>query len=51
MAFESPGMLWFGFVIPLFIAAYVWAQRRRRQNAERYASLSFVRQALAEGSR
>jgi Ca-activated chloride channel homolog len=49
MEFESPYMLWLGIVIPVLTVGYLWAQRRRRQYAERYASLSFVRQALVDG--
>lgn len=33
-------------VVPLLIAAYVWALRRRRRFAVRYSSLSLVRAAL-----
>lgn len=42
-------MLWFMLLIPLLIAAYVWAQRRRQKYAVRYASLSLVREALGKG--
>lgn len=44
-------VLWPGFLlllglIPLLIALYVWALRRRRRFAVRYSSLSLVREAL-----
>ncbi|MEP7198930.1 MAG: VWA domain-containing protein, partial [Chloroflexota bacterium] len=49
MSFQWPTMLWFMLLIPLLIAAYVWAQRRRQKYAVRYASLSLVREALGKG--
>jgi Ca-activated chloride channel family protein len=38
--------LWLLGLLPLSVAAYVWALRRRRRYAVRYASLSLVRAAL-----
>ncbi len=49
MEFESSYLLWLVLIIPVFIAGYLWAQRRRGQYAARYASLAFVRQALVNG--
>src|SRR5512133_1516300 len=48
-------LLWPGFLlllglIPLMIAAYIWAQRRRRRFALRFSSLSLVRDALPKQS-
>lgn len=49
-------MLWPGFLlllllIPLLIAAYIWALRRKRRYTVRYSSLSLVRAALPRYSR
>ena len=49
MSFLWPGNLILVLVVPLLIAAYVWAQRRRQRYALRYASLSLVREALGKG--
>jgi Ca-activated chloride channel homolog len=45
-----PGILFLLVLIPLLIAAYIWALRRR-QIAVRYSSLSLVRAALPRFSR
>ncbi len=47
--FLWPSMLWFLLLIPLLLAAYVWAQRRRRKYAVRYASLSLIKEAIGRG--
>ena len=44
-------MLWLLLAVPLMVAIYVWAQRRRRKAALRYASLSLVKAALGKGQR
>ena len=49
-------LLWPGFLalfglIPLLIAAYIWALRRRRKFVVRFSSLSLVREAAAKQSR
>jgi Ca-activated chloride channel family protein len=49
MTFLWPGNLLLVIVVPLLIAAYIWAQRRRQKYALRYASLSLVREALGKG--
>ena len=51
MRFVWPEMLWLLLLAPLAIAAYVWAQRRRKKFAIRYASLLLVRDAIAPGQR
>ena len=49
MTFEWPGLLWLLFLVPVLTLAYVWAQRRRRRYAARYASLIVVKDALGKG--
>jgi Ca-activated chloride channel family protein len=49
MSFLWPDLLWGLLLVPVLIAVYVWAQRRRQQYALRYASLSLVREALGRG--
>ena len=49
MNFLWPGNLFLILVVPVLIAAYVWAQRRRQKYALRYASLSLVREAVGKG--
>lgn len=49
MSFLWPRMLWLLALIPLILAAYLLAQRRRQRYALRYASLSLVREALGRG--
>lgn len=49
MDFLWPYMLWLLLLVPVLIAAYVWAQRRRQRYALRYASLSLVKEALGKG--
>ena len=49
-------LLWPGYlallgIIPLTLAVYIWAQRRRRRYAVRYSSLALVREALPHHSR
>ena len=49
-------LLWPGYlallgIIPLTLAVYIWAQRRRRRYAVRYSSLALVREALPGHSR
>jgi Ca-activated chloride channel family protein len=45
-----PGSLILIGLIPLLIAAYIWALRRRRRFAVRYSSLSLVHEALPQRS-
>ena len=49
MNFLWPGNLLLVLVVPVLIAVYIWAQRRRQKYALRYASLSLVREALGKG--
>lgn len=49
MSFHWPTLLWTLLAVPALIALYVWAQRRRRKYALRYASLSMVKEALGSG--
>lgn len=49
MQFFWPTALATLVVVPLLVLLYVWAQRRRRKYALRYASLSLVREALGKG--
>jgi Ca-activated chloride channel family protein len=41
--------LWLTLIVPVLVALYVWAQRRRQKYALRYASLSLVKEALGRG--
>jgi Ca-activated chloride channel family protein len=45
-----PGFLLLWGLIPVLIAFYVWALRRRRRFAVRYSSLALVREALPQSS-
>lgn len=49
MEFQWVQILWLLLLIPVLIAAYIIAQRRRQKYALRYASLSLVREALGRG--
>lgn len=51
MHFTWPLVLLALVLIPLAVAVYVWALRRRRRFAVRYASLSLIRAALPKRSR
>ncbi len=51
MRFEWPDALWLLLSIPMLIAAYLLALRRRQRVAARYASLSLIRAALGPGRR
>ncbi len=46
MRFLWPEMLWLLLLIPLLVGAYVFALRRRKKAAVRYASLTLIRDAL-----
>ena len=50
------GMLWPGFLgllllVPIVVAVYVWALRRRRRSGVRYSSLALIRDAVPRSSR
>src|SRR5690606_5207428 len=49
MRFLWSDLLGLLLVVPLLIAAYVYALRRRKKSALRYASLMLVREALGPG--
>lgn len=49
MSFLWPSLLWLGFLVPVLVLVYLWAQRRRRKYAARYASLIVVKDALGKG--
>lgn len=49
MQFLWPFMLWLLLLVPVLIALYILAQRRRQRYAVRYASLSLVKEALGRG--
>src|SRR5437879_4430183 len=49
MTFQWPNMLWFLLLVPLLLAAYTWAQRRRQKYAVRFASLSLLKEAMGKG--
>src|SRR5947208_535296 len=49
MTFQWPNMLWLLLLVPLLLAAYIWAQRRRQKYAIRFASLSLLKEAMGKG--
>src|SRR5262245_28549856 len=49
MRFLWVDLLWLLLIVPLLIAAYVYALKRRKKLALRYASLLLVRDALGPG--
>jgi Ca-activated chloride channel homolog len=49
MSFLWASLLWLLLSVPLLVLFYLWAQRRRRRYAARYASLSLVKDALGKG--
>ena len=49
MTFLTPQALLLLLLVPLFMAAYIWMQRRRRRYALRYASVALVRDAVGKG--
>ncbi len=51
MLFLWPEMLWLLLAVPLLVAAYLWALRRRTRAAVRFASLDLVRPALGRSAR
>lgn len=51
MIFLSPLLLIALLLVPLLVAVYIWALRRRRKFAVRYSSLSLIREALPRRSR
>lgn len=51
MSFLWPEFLWGLLLLPMLVALYVLALRRRKRIALQYASLSIVRQAMGTGNR
>jgi len=51
MKFASPELLWLLLAVPLLVGAYLWALRRNKKGALRYASLSLVKTAIGPGQR
>jgi Ca-activated chloride channel family protein len=51
MRFLWSDLLWLLLIVPMSIAAYVYALRRRKKTALRYASLMLVRDAIGPGQR
>jgi len=51
MSFLWPEALWFLLVLPLLVALYVLALRRKKKVALKYASLSLVKEALGTANR
>src|SRR5690242_20671326 len=49
MRFIWPDLLWLLLVVPVLVAAYLLALRRRKLAAVRFASLALVRDALGPG--
>jgi len=49
MRFLWPDLLWLLFGVPALVAAYFYAQRRRKKAALRYPSLMLLRDALGRG--
>jgi Ca-activated chloride channel homolog len=49
MKFLWPEFLWLLLALPLLVALYVWALRRKKKTALRYASLSIVKEAMGPG--
>jgi Ca-activated chloride channel family protein len=49
MTFQWGSLLWLLFLVPILVLIYLWAQRRRRKYAARYASIMLVKDALGKG--
>ena len=49
MRFLWPELLWLLLFVPALVGAYLWALRRKKKSAVRYASLILVRDALGPG--
>src|SRR5512135_1564653 len=46
MSMLWPGFLWLLALVPALVAAYIWAQRRRRRFAVKYSSLALLRDVV-----
>ena len=51
MRFLWPDLLWLLLAIPALVAAYIYALRRNKKTAVRYASLMLIRAAIGPGQR
>jgi len=51
MSFLWPELLWFLLALPVLVALYILALRRKKKLALKYASLSIVKEALGTGNR
>jgi Ca-activated chloride channel family protein len=49
MQFLWPQFLWLLLALPLLVGLYLWLLRRKKKLAVRYASLSFVKEAMGRG--
>ncbi len=49
MTFLWPKMLWLLAAAPALVGAYIWALRRKKKAALRYASLAMVKDAMGKG--
>jgi Ca-activated chloride channel homolog len=49
MTFQWLSLLWLLFIVPVLVLVYLWAQRRRKKFAVRYASLLLVKDAAGKG--
>jgi Ca-activated chloride channel family protein len=49
MSFEWGSLLWLLLLVPVLVLLYLWAQRRRRRYAARYASITLVKDAMGRG--
>jgi Ca-activated chloride channel homolog len=51
MTFAWPEMLWLLLFAPALVAAYIWALKRQKKGALRYANLGLVKEALGPRQR
>ena len=51
MRFLWPDLLWLMTLLPLLVASYVYALRRRKKEAIRYTNLALVREAMGPGQK
>src|SRR5262245_330228 len=51
MTFQWPEMLWLHLLLPVLVALYLLALRRKKKLALRYASLTIVRDAMSAGQK
>ena len=51
MRFLWPDLLWLTLILPMLVAAYVYALRRRKREAIAYTNLALVRAAMGPGQK